>query len=40
MTKYLNEKYIQKSLLKQIREELRKRGYSEGAIDEILKWYL
>jgi len=40
MTRYLNEKNVQKSLLRWIREELRKRGYSEGAIDEILKWYL
>jgi microsomal dipeptidase-like Zn-dependent dipeptidase len=40
MTKYLNEKNVQKSLLRQIREELRKRGYSEEAIGKILRWYL
>jgi hypothetical protein len=39
MIPYLNGKVLRRSLLKQVGEELRKRGYSEKAIDEILKWY-
>lgn len=39
MIPYLSGKALEKSPLKQIKEELRKRGYSEKTIKEILKWY-
>ncbi len=39
MIPYMNDKALTRSLIKQVREELRKRGYSEKAIEEILRWY-
>lgn len=36
---YLNRKALKESLLNEIKEELRKRGYSEEAIAKILRWY-
>jgi len=39
MIPYMNDKALTRSLIKQVREELRKRGYSEKAIEEIVRWY-
>jgi SOS response regulatory protein OraA/RecX len=36
---HINGKALKTALIKQIREELHQRGYSEKAIEEILKWY-
>jgi SOS response regulatory protein OraA/RecX len=39
MIPYMNDRALAGSLIKQVREELRKRGYGEKAIEEILRWY-